>query len=355
MAQPDKVFKQTYNWYRASVTRAVAALPAAQQVQAEQLLWQMLGLLPFNQPLPADPDLDIFQDNGAAAESLAFAAQIVAEVLVALELVKKVVGDMQGGNPAAALAVVGPVLQQIQRLKGSLAGSHYPSAFSLGKMLLTLSGDAQVDNPAANQQAEKLARLLGATTAADLQDTQTALGWLGLLAGSLVDRSFTAPSAQTVGAMVVGALPPLAPALPRIQLPFKAPGLPPNAGINIGFKTDAPMGVEASLALGLNKSQGLDGLDFTLALNASAGVTMFLPVVPPGPAKLEISTDLGGAWWHHGRRCFGDWPVPRCQPEDWRTGHWPHVEKRRAQPQLFCAQRPGQAGARRRLLEADLG
>jgi len=293
VAQPDKVFKQTYNWYRASVTQAVAALPAAQQVQAEQLLWQMLGLLPFNQPLPADPDLDIFQDNGAAAESLAVAAQIVAEVLVALELVKKVVGDMQGGNPAAALAVVGPVLQQIQRLKGSLAGSHYPSAFSLGKMLLTLSGDAQVDNPAANQQAEKLARLLGATTAADIEDTQTALGWLGLLAGSLVDRSFTAPSAQTVGAMVVGALPPLAAALPRIQLPFKAPGLPPNAGINIGFKTDAPMGVEASLALGLNKSQGLDGLDFTLALNASAGVTMFLPVVPPGPAKVSGDFEFG--------------------------------------------------------------
>jgi len=293
MAKPDKVFKQTYDWYRGAVSNAVAVLPAAQQPQAEQLLWQMLGVLAFNQPPPADPDLDAFKDTGGTAESLSVAAQIVAEVLVALEQVKKAVDGLQGGSPAAALAVVGPVFQQVQRLSQGVAGSRYPSAFSLGKMLLTLSGDAQVDNPAADQKAEKLARLLGAASDADIQATQTALGWLALLVGCMIDRSFTAPSADTASALVVGAVPPLPAALPHIQLPFKAPGLPPGAGIDLGFKTDAPMGVQAQFTLGLNKSQGLDGQDFVLALTASAGVTAFLPVLPPGPVRVSGDFEFG--------------------------------------------------------------
>ena len=43
MAQADKVFEQTYDWYRSAVTQAVAALPAAQRPAAEQLLGQTLG------------------------------------------------------------------------------------------------------------------------------------------------------------------------------------------------------------------------------------------------------------------------------------------------------------------------
>lgn len=293
MAQPDKVFKQTYDWYRASVSRALAGLPAPQQASAEQLLWQMLGVLQFNQPPPANPDLNDFTDPGGAADSLAVAAQIVAEVLVALQTVKQAVDGLQGGNPAAALAVIGPVVQQIQRLSQGVGGSRYPSAFSLGKMLLTLSGDAQVANPAADQQAEKLARLLGATTDADIQDTQAALGWLNLLVGSLIDRSFTAPLADTAQALATGGLPVVAPALPRIQVPFKAPGLPPGAGIDIAFKTDAPVGVEAKLALGFNKSQSLDGNSFQLGLHATAGVTAFVPVLPPGPARVSGDFEFG--------------------------------------------------------------
>ncbi|APW36747.1 hypothetical protein RD110_05700 [Rhodoferax koreense] len=289
MTKPDKVFRQAYDWYRGAVTKAVAGLPAAQQAQAEQLLWQMLGLLQSDQPPPDDPDLEAFKDAGGAAESLAVAAQIVAEVLAALELVKKAVDGLQGGNPGAALAVVVPVFQQVQRLSQGVAGSRYPSAFSLGKMLLTLSGDAQVENPAAGQKAEQLARLLGAASAADIDDTQAALGWLALLVGCMIDRSFTAPSADTATAMVVGALPPL-PVLPHVVLPFKAPGLPPGAGIDLAFNTSAPIGVQAQLALGFDKSQSIDGQDFVLALKASAGVTSFLPVLPPG--RVQVSGDF---------------------------------------------------------------
>ena len=53
-------------------------------------------------------------------------------------------------------------MQQIERLSKMQAGSRYPSAFSLGKMLLMLSGDAEA-NPAAEHEADKLAAIAGAT------------------------------------------------------------------------------------------------------------------------------------------------------------------------------------------------
>ena len=104
MAKPDKVFQQTYAWYKASLRRALAAsgIPVAQQPPVEQLVWQMLGVLNPGAP-PADPDLADFKDTGADAQSLGVAAEIVAEALVALDYVKKAVDALQpGGNPAEA-------------------------------------------------------------------------------------------------------------------------------------------------------------------------------------------------------------------------------------------------------------
>ena len=199
MATPDKVFKQTFAWYKASIARllAASAIPAAQKPAVEQLIWQVLGVLNPAAP-PVDPDLSDFKDNGAAAESLAVATQVIAEVLAALGYVKRAVDGLSGGSPAAALAVVGPVLDQIDRLTHLSAGSRYPSAFSIGKMLLMLSGDAEAD-PAVNHEADKLAAILGAASAADIANAQAALGMVSLLVGSMIDRSFTAPTASTPG------------------------------------------------------------------------------------------------------------------------------------------------------------
>jgi len=97
VAKPDKVFKQAYDWFRESVNQALSSVPPAQRAQVEQLVWQMLGVLPS--PLPADPNIEDFKDTGAAADSLAVAAQIVAESLAALEYIKRAVDDLQGGNP----------------------------------------------------------------------------------------------------------------------------------------------------------------------------------------------------------------------------------------------------------------
>jgi Holliday junction resolvasome RuvABC endonuclease subunit len=87
MAKLDKVFKQTYDWFRAAVTDAVTGVPAAQRAQVEQLVWQLLGILNPAAP-PADPDIDDFAKGGADAESLAVAATIAGESLVALDYIK---------------------------------------------------------------------------------------------------------------------------------------------------------------------------------------------------------------------------------------------------------------------------
>ncbi len=111
MAKPDKVFTQVYAWYKASIERmlAASAIPAGDKPAVEQLIWQVLGVLNPAAP-PADPDLADFKDNGAAAESLAIACEVIAETLAALGYVKQAVDGLQGGSPAAALAVVGPVM-----------------------------------------------------------------------------------------------------------------------------------------------------------------------------------------------------------------------------------------------------
>lgn len=285
MAKPDKVFKQTYDWFRESVNQALSSVPPAQQAQVEQLVWQMLGVLPA--PLPPDPDLDDFKDTGAASDSLAVAAQIVAESLAALEYVKRAVDGLQGGNPAAALSVIGPVIRQVDNLSKGLGNSRYPSAFSLGKMLLTLSGDAQLANPAAGEQAKKLAQLLGAISAQEIRDAQTALGLLILLVGCMIDRSFTAP---TTGPNVGWQQQPLPPLLnpPQVNLPG-----PAGIGGNLRFKTDGPVGVEADLNVAFNKTQPLDGNNFPIALQASAGVNAFVPVLPPGPVIVSGNFEIG--------------------------------------------------------------
>ena len=159
MAAPDKVFQQTYTWYKTSIDRLTKASPVAEPDQRAmaRMIWQTLGV-PDPEAPPENPDLAVFKDNGAAAESLAIACEVIAETLTALGYIKQAVDGLSGGNPGSALAVVGPVMQQIDRLTQLQANSRYPSAFSIGKMLLMLTGDAQAD-PAAGHEADKLAAL----------------------------------------------------------------------------------------------------------------------------------------------------------------------------------------------------
>jgi len=137
---------------------------------------------------------------------MAVACQVISETLAALGHIKDAVDALHGGNPASALAVVGPVMEQIDRLTQLQANSRYPSAFSIGKMLLMLSGDAQA-NPPVKHEADKVAALFGAVSAADVTNAQAAVGVVSLLVGSMLDRSFTAPSNNAAAGFITQAIP----------------------------------------------------------------------------------------------------------------------------------------------------
>lgn len=285
MAKPDKVFKQTYAWFKASLARALAAgpIPAPQRPAVEQLVWQMLGLQNPAAP-PADPDLADFKDTNADAHSLAIALQVLGESLVALDYVKQAVDAAQaGGDQAAALSVIGPVMQQIDRLSNAQAGSRYPTALALGKLLLTLSGDARA-TPAAGREAEKLAALVGASGASAVDNAQNALALITMVVGSAIDRAYAIPS-NAAGAGFQ-------------QQPLPGPGgLPPlslsgPAGLaaTLDFNPVSPSGIKAALNLALDTGKSLDGQSFKVGLSSTAAVGLFVPVAPPGAPR--VSGDL---------------------------------------------------------------
>ena len=288
MARPDRVFKQTCAWFKASLARALAAsaIPAAQRPAIEQLMWQMLGVL-NPAALAADPDLDDFRDTSADARSLAVALQVIGESLVALDYVKQAVDATQaGGSPAAALDVVAPVMDQIERLRLLAPGSRYPSAIALGKMLLTLSGDAGA-NPAAGREAEKLASLTGAAGAGAIDNAQTALALVAMVVGSAIDRAFAVPSNAPSAGFLQQALPDLAGA-PQIAVAG-----PAGLGVTLQLNPAAPSGVKAALALALDSKRSQDGQSFQIGMTSSTGVGVFVPVAPPGPPRISGAFDLG--------------------------------------------------------------
>lgn len=280
MTAPDRVFLQAWAWYRESVAQALAAsaIPEAQRPAVERVIWELLGVLNAA-ALPANPQVEDFRDNGAASASLALACTVVGEVLVALGHVKQALDALEGGgNPAAALAVVRPVMEQVDRIVGAQPNARYPSAFSIAKMLLLLSGDADAA-PAAGHEADQLAQVLGAASAADIRDLQTALGLVALVLGSMLDRSFTAPS--NAGGFVQQALPAFA-GMPVITLPG-----PPGLNGTLAFDAGPPSAVKAVLALNLARSQALGGTTIEFALRATGGVEAVLPVLPPGPVQVS--------------------------------------------------------------------
>jgi len=287
VATPDKVFKQTYAWYKASIDQVLSAsaIPAADQPAVKQLLWQVVGVLNPAAP-PANPDLSDFRDNGAAAESMAIACQVISETLAALGYVKDAVDGLQGGNPASALAVVGPVMEQIDRLTQLQANSRYPSAFSIGKMLLMLSGDAQA-NPPVKHEADKVAALFGAVSAADVTNAQAAVGVVSLLVGSMLDRSFTAPSSNPAAGFITQAIPTFA---GKPSLSLSVPG-----GLNgtLAFDPGPPSAIRAALNLAFNRSQPIGGTNLAVALTANAGVNVMVPVAPPSGVKVSGNYAIG--------------------------------------------------------------
>ena len=287
MAAPDKVFQQVYGWYKASIDRLLAAsvIPLADRPAVERMIWQTLGVVNVAPP-PANPDLADFNDNAAAPESLAMACQVIAEALAALGHIRQAVDALApGGNPAAALAVIGPVMQQIDRLTPPQANSRYPSAFSIGKMLLMLTGDAQA-GAAPTHEADQLAALLGAAPA-DAANVQSAFGLVTLLIGSMLDRSFTAPSSSAAAGFVTQAIPPF------VGKPTLALSVPGGVSATLAFDVGPPSAIRAALALAFKRTQPIDGTSIAIDLTGSGAIDMLIPVLPAGGVAVSGNYALG--------------------------------------------------------------
>ena len=287
MASPDRVFQQVYAWYKASIERMLAAspLPAADRAAVEQLIWQALGVVDPAAP-PAAPEFTDLRDNGAAAESLALACEVIGETLAALGHVKQAVdGLAPGGNPAAALAVVRPVMEQIDRLTHLQPNSRTPSAFSLGKMLLVLSGDADAAAPAAHE-ADKLAAILGAG-AADAANVQAAFGVLSVVLGSVLDRSFALPPADPAAGFLTAAIPAFA-GKPTLTL-----AVPGGLDATLAFDSAPPASLKASLQLAFQRSQPIGATSVAIDLTGSGAVDMLIPLAPPGRVSVSGAYALG--------------------------------------------------------------
>jgi Family of unknown function (DUF6603) len=294
MSAPDKVFKKSYSWFRESVDRALAitdpSITAAVRAEIAERIFALLGLQPMGGTLPANPNVDDFASPGAAAESIAFAAVIAGESLAAIDTVRAIVEASDNAKKLEALKVIGDIIKQVDRIAGAGQNVQYPSAFGLAKILLTVSGDAQVTPKATDPQAKNLARLIASTlNVNDLTSASAALGLSTLLAGCIVDRSFNLPSnLSEVGWLVSSTLPKTAPSarapgesLPKVTIPFKVPGVPPASQptLELSFVTTPPNeGVRAKLTGGLNRKSALDGgPDLALEIDVAGTLDAFVP------------------------------------------------------------------------------
>src|SRR4029077_8992528 len=133
-------------------------------------------------------DPNAFAATRAEAESLAIATMVTGETLAALRVLGDVLADVGGGN--LGLDDLSKVVQQIDRITGASPGKP-PSAYSIAKLLLILSGDA--DEPDSKPPARKL--VLRVTNSASLTDAQVAdpqmiLGLAIMAVGTILDRAF---------------------------------------------------------------------------------------------------------------------------------------------------------------------
>jgi hypothetical protein len=295
----DRVFLRAFKWFQTSVSFLQDEIPvAALRDPLGDALRTKLGLELNKTDATINPSA--FAATRAAAQSLALATMITGETVAALKTLGEVLANLEAGN--VDLGDLVKVIQQIDRILGAEPGKP-PSAYSIAKLLLILSGDA--DEPVNNPPARRLVYIMkgqdpagNAIDVADLAEPQAIIGLALMALGTIVDRAF---GTDTPGADVPApAQPGRGPRrrAPPIELP---PGqktrtfhLAGSAGksldLTLGYTGPAgadPAQLLARLNSDLDVKQGV-GEQFALALTASNEVVMAfdLPELNPLPATL---------------------------------------------------------------------
>lgn len=185
----DQVFLRAFRWFQAAVTRLQGELPTSPfnlSAQLTGILRTRLGLELDKTEATVDPSA--FAATRAEAHSLAVAAMITGEALAALRTLGEVLADIQNG--AIGLDDLSKVISQIDRLTNADPGKP-PSAYSIAKLLLILSGDA--DEPDNAPPARLLVKLLTGNDGlsdAQVAEPQMILGLAIMAVGTILDRSF---------------------------------------------------------------------------------------------------------------------------------------------------------------------
>ena len=153
----DKVFLRAFRWFSTAVNRLESELPGGPPFdlsgELTTILRTRLGLELDKTEATIDPSG--FSATRAEAQSLAIATMITGETLAALRVLGEVLSDLAPGN--IGLDDLSKIIQQIDRILDANPGKP-PSAYSIAKLLLILSGDAA--EPDTAPPARNLIRLL---------------------------------------------------------------------------------------------------------------------------------------------------------------------------------------------------
>lgn len=193
----DKVFLRAFKWFKAAVTYLESEIPlAALRTPLGDALRTRFGLELDKSDAAIDPSA--FAATRAAAESLALATLVTGETLAALKTLGEVIADLQAGN--ANLDDLVKVVRQIDRILGADPGKP-PSAYSIAKLLLIVSGDA--DEPDNKPPARRLVYILKGQNPAGnaipdnaVAEPQAIIALAIMAVGTVIDRAFGSDSAD---------------------------------------------------------------------------------------------------------------------------------------------------------------
>jgi hypothetical protein len=287
----DQVFLRAFNWFKAAVDRLEAELPSAPFDLASALtdiFRTRIGLELDKTAATIDPSA--FSATRAEAKSLAIATMVTGEALAALRTLGSILANIGAGT--IGLEDLSKVIQQIDRITDANPGKP-PSAYSIAKLLLILSGDA--DEPDTRPPARKLVLLLKnnqGLSDGQVADPQMILGLAVMAVGTILDRGFSGAG--------LPALPPPAPITPpplNQQKTFTLAGSGPQTlQLTLGVNT---IGAESRLFAQLSSTlnvQAAAGDGFALQFSTGAGVNaqFSLPALAPLPAAIP-PPELGGA------------------------------------------------------------
>jgi hypothetical protein len=281
----DKVFLRAFRWLKEAVDKLETALPSGGGFDLSGTLTDIfrtkLGLQLDKTTATIDPST--FSATRAEAQSLAIAAMITGETLAALRVLGDVLSDIAAGT--IGLDDLSKIIQQIDRITNATPGKP-PSAYSIAKLLLILSGDAE--EPDNRPPARKLIQLLlnnNGLSDAQVAEPQMIVGLAIIVVGTILDRSFAGAGLPPPPNIVAIPLPP-APQFKNFPLARSDDGTK-RLDLGLGAITGGETKLFAKLksSLGTKESVG-DSFQLQFSTGAEFSAQFSLPPLTPLPATI---------------------------------------------------------------------